>query len=299
MRLSEWKNKGSYLTLGSNRLFCVHEGQGPFLLLLHAYPTASWGWHKVWNDLSKRFTLIAPDLPGSGFSDKPKGSYSIFWLTDLIESVLEHFEVNEFHILAHAYGSTVGQELIARYGTEKDYLLVERRLQLLSGCFINGGLFPEATKTTGMQKFLLTKFGATMARVFPSPYGMFKKNFSATFGPKTKPTEEEMKEYWTLLTHDDGHKRVPEVIKYLTERKENRDRWVGALTKATIPLCLINSTSDHLVGDGVIKTWKTLLPNSLLLELSEETGHYPTLEYPDQVLKAYDQFLSSMKMDQA
>lgn len=96
-----------------------------------------------------------------------------------------------------------------------------------------------------------------------------------------------MKEFWELLTYNDGHRRVPEVIQYLNERTHKRDRWVNALQKTTVPLCLINSPSDELIGEATNKQWRKLLPGSSLIELAPPVGHYPPLEDTDMVLKAY------------
>ena len=46
-------------------------GSGPPLLLLHGFPQSNAVWHKIAPDLAKRFTVVAPDLRGYGFSSKP------------------------------------------------------------------------------------------------------------------------------------------------------------------------------------------------------------------------------------
>ena len=46
-------------------------GSGPPLLLLHGFPQTNVIWHKIAPALAKRFTVVAPDLRGYGFSSKP------------------------------------------------------------------------------------------------------------------------------------------------------------------------------------------------------------------------------------
>jgi haloacetate dehalogenase len=43
-------------------------GAGPPVLLLHGYPQCHATWHDVAPTLAKRYTVIAPDLPGYGKS---------------------------------------------------------------------------------------------------------------------------------------------------------------------------------------------------------------------------------------
>ena len=284
MRLSEWKANGKYTDINGHRIFYAEAGSGEVLLLLHAYPTASWGWHRMWPALSERFHVIAPDLLGSGLSDKPRGGpYSVVYLADLVGDLLAKLGVDKVHILAHAYGSSVAQELLARQTGEQD-------IEIQSLCFVNGGIFPEVAKTTMMQKLLLTPVGSLLAQNFPSPYGMFQKNFAATFGPHTKPSAVEMQEFWDLLTYNEGHRRVPEVIQYLNERKQQRERWVGAMMDTKIPVGLINGTSDELIGEATNRRWQELLPHAPLIVLDGELGHYPPLEDAEAVLSAYFSF---------
>ena len=46
-------------------------GSGPPLLVLHGYPETHLMWHAVAPALAERFTVVAPDLPGYGYSFRP------------------------------------------------------------------------------------------------------------------------------------------------------------------------------------------------------------------------------------
>jgi len=87
----------------------------PTLLLIHGFPTSSWDFSPIWQALTTHFNVIAPDLLGFGFSAKPVAyDYSILDQADLCEALLTRLGVNRFHILAHNYGDSVAQELLAR-----------------------------------------------------------------------------------------------------------------------------------------------------------------------------------------
>lgn len=288
MRLKDWQDQGQYFEFQGDRIFYATAGTGEPLLLLHAYPTASWGFHKIWPALTQQFQVITLDLLGSGFSDKPAGGrYSIFHLADSVEALLATLGIQQLHILAHAYGVTTAQELLARYvDRQPDPIPAIRSI-----CFVNGGLFPEATRPTRTQKLLLTPMGATIARMTPYPYRVFCEKLSPNFGVNTQPTDLELEEFWHLLTLQDGQKRVPEVLAYLKERTQYRDRWVNCLQTAQIPLCLINGAADRVSGTEVPKVWKQLLPDAGLVQLDPTIGHYPPLEAPDSVFAAFTNFI--------
>ncbi len=53
------------------RMHYVTAGQGPALLLLHGTPKTHFYWYKLIPLLTPHFTVVAPDLPGHGFSQRP------------------------------------------------------------------------------------------------------------------------------------------------------------------------------------------------------------------------------------
>ena len=143
MEFNKWKSTGQYFTYKERYpIFYQTAGSGAQLLLLHGFPTASWDWHKLWPDLSKRFRLIAPDFIGFGYSAKPRSyHYSILDQADIVEQLLENLDVNQVHVLAHDYGDTVLQELLARFNDRSTQKT--KGLTLESIVLLKCGLFPE------------------------------------------------------------------------------------------------------------------------------------------------------------
>lgn len=301
MNPDEWRQLGQYFHFRGRRLFFVEGGEGEVLLLLHAYPSASWGWHRVWPDLTRRFRVIAPDLLGSGFSDKPRGRhYSIFALADQVQALLADRGCTRVHLLAHAYGVTTAQELLARdlerrgaaEGASKG-AEGAKGPALASVSFINGGLFPEATRPTFTQKLLISPLGPLLAGLASNPYRSFCRKLPRNFGQRTQPTPRELEHHWQVLAHNDGHRVVPDVLQYLKQRHTQRARWVGALQHADMPMQLLNGAADPVSGREVPRVWSQLLPHARLVQLDPDIGHYPPLEAPAQVLQAFLGFLEA------
>jgi hypothetical protein len=114
--VQQWQEGGQFLKAfhKEQTIFFRDEGQGPALVLIHGFPTSSYDWSYIWKGLGG-YRRIAPDLIGFGFSDKPVDyHYSISDQANLIERLLDRLEIQEYHILAHDYGDTVAQELLAR-----------------------------------------------------------------------------------------------------------------------------------------------------------------------------------------
>ena len=115
--LAEWRSVGQFFEYRGHRIFWREAGRAdaPVLLLIHGFPTASWDWEALWPELGERYRVLALDMIGFGFSDKPmQYGYSIVDQADLQETLLRLRDVAEYHVLAHDYGDSVAQELIAR-----------------------------------------------------------------------------------------------------------------------------------------------------------------------------------------
>ena len=117
---SDWRKRGKSFFYKNHYIFYMDEGSGKALLCVHGFPTSSWDWHLVWPGLIEKFRVVAPDMIGFGFSDKPFDySYSILDQATLHEELLQSLGIDQIDILAHDYGDTVTQELLARFEERK------------------------------------------------------------------------------------------------------------------------------------------------------------------------------------
>ena len=93
-----------YLSVGKHRIFYREAGDpsSPAILLLHGFPTSSHMYRNLLNSLSDRFHLIAPDLPGFGFTQSPprgEFNYGFASLTDVAEGFVAALGLNEFALM--------------------------------------------------------------------------------------------------------------------------------------------------------------------------------------------------------
>jgi pimeloyl-ACP methyl ester carboxylesterase len=279
-----WKAKGEYFTHRGHKIFWRQEGRegAPVLLLIHGFPTASWDWQHVWPDLLKRYRLLTLDMIGFGYSDKPRDyTYSIIDQADIYDRFLAMLGVTEFHILAHDYGDSVAQELLARDIERSD------RPRLESVCLLNGGLFPETHRRVRIQSLLLSPIGPLVS--FLTSKKKLSQNMTAVFGKAYPPDSETLDSMWDLLRVQHGERIMHKLINYIPERIEHRERWVGALQTTDVPLKLIVGPVDPISGSHMVHRYRELVPRSDVSELPG-VGHYPQVEAPRGVLNCYFEF---------
>ncbi|MFP6799359.1 MAG: alpha/beta fold hydrolase, partial [Pseudomonas sp.] len=189
--LASWRSAGQDLRFNGHSIRYWTAGQGEPLLLIHGFPTASWDWHYLWAPLAARYRVIACDMLGFGDSAKPRGhAYSLLEQAELQQALLAHLRVDKpVHVLAHDYGDSVAQELLARHQ--------DGRVQLASCVFLNGGLFPETHHPVLVQKLLLSPIGPLVGRLFSRK--KLAASFAKVFGPQTQPSPRELDDFWSLI----------------------------------------------------------------------------------------------------
>jgi pimeloyl-ACP methyl ester carboxylesterase len=276
--LGDWRAQGRDMQFRGQRIRYWTAGEGEPLLLIHGFPTASWDWHYLWQPLARRFRVIACDLLGFGYSDKPRGhDYRLLEQADLNQALLAHLGIDgPVHVLAHDYGDSVAQELLARHH--------EGRIQLASGVFLNGGLFPETHRPVLVQKLLLSPLGVVVGRLFSRR--KLAASFAQVFGPHTQPSEMELNDFWRLIAEQNGPAVMHRLIHYIPERRQQRDRWVAAMQRGGVPLRVIDGAVDPISGAHMVARYRELIPDADTV-LLDGIGHYPQTEAPEQVLEHY------------
>lgn len=87
----------------------------PTILLLHGFPTSSNMFRNLIPLLASKFRVIAPDIPGFGFTEYPANyEFTFENLTNSIEQFVEALRISKFSIYIFDYGSPVGFRLALR-----------------------------------------------------------------------------------------------------------------------------------------------------------------------------------------
>ena len=90
------------------------DSNAPVVLLLHGFPTSSFMFRELIPRLADQFCVIAPDLPGFGFTEVPekrKYTYSFDALAHTVEAFTDALGVNRYAIYVFDYGAPTGFRL--------------------------------------------------------------------------------------------------------------------------------------------------------------------------------------------
>ncbi|GAB6020672.1 hypothetical protein CHUAL_003341 [Chamberlinius hualienensis] len=294
-QLIQWKEGGKTFNYQSKYEIFYRDDNGEgstedVLILIHGFPTSTYDWIKLWDQLKNRFgRLVAPDMLGFGFSDKPTGyHYTIFEQADIVEHLARHLNLKKIHLMAHDYGDTVAQELVHRYNENNKN--GQEGIEIQTICLLNGGIFPETHIPKWSQEFLLT---SNFKEIFThlSNRWFFSRELASTFGEFTQPTREDLLDWWAQLRYKNGHRILPNLMQYIAQRRQNRDRWVTALQNTVVPLHFVYGPLDPINRHpAFVERYKILLP-SATIDIIPKVGHYVQWEAAQETLSSYFNFL--------
>jgi len=88
------------------------------LLLLHGFPTSSHMYRDLIPTLADRYRVVAPDLPGFGFTEAPERKrfkYTFAHLAEVIEHFTKAIGLNRYALYVFDYGAPIGFRLAIRH----------------------------------------------------------------------------------------------------------------------------------------------------------------------------------------
>ena len=253
------------------RIHYLSMGSGEPLLLVHAIGQSIYTWRELMPLLAESYCVVAVDLPGFGFSDRPLSlSYSMDETAEILVKVLDALGVKKTHALGTATGAGYVMHAAAKYP--------DRFMKVVA--LTPGGI------TENMPKKL---------RRLEKPLGMFYREMYAK-----KDFEKELPGFYY-----DGTVCTPEVVSQVYKTCEDH------ASRQAIMYAVRNYDFDYAIetaqqnGRAYFVIWgeeDRMNPMENLFALRERlsgsvyysirnTGHFPHEEKAAQVAEAVDRYI--------
>ena len=277
VRAAEWWAGGSRIAgPGGHRVFVRADGaaDAPVLTFLHGFPTSSLDWAGMFERLRGERRLVALDFLGFGESDKPRAHrYSLLEQADAVEAVWQELGVSRTAIVAHDYGVSVGQELLARRDDR------DLPVEVTAAAFLNGGMIPSLHRPLTIQKLLAHRVaGPVLSRLTSERtfVGGLRRVIARPLA------DAELHEHWVAFANRGGRDLAHPLLGYIEERRRYAARWESAIKRCDVPLKFVWGPLDPVSGAHMLAELRLRRPDAEFSELAG-VGHYPQLEDPPAV----------------
>lgn len=284
--LQSWKEDGSYIDFKNYKIFYKFSSKSDAqtILLIHGYPTSSFDWSKIWDQLSEKYQVVAIDLLGLGFSDKPnKYNYCVQDHADQCIQLLSYLNLDHVHLIGHDMGVGIIQELLDRQLKKNLFFNIQ------SAIFMNGSLFAEVYRPRLIQKIMASSLGHLITSFLS--FDMFANSMKNMFDQNNQPSNFELEQWYQQLKIKNGEKCLVRLNRSIFDRFKHRDRLVNALIQSPIPMLLINGKTDPNSGQHMAQRYKEIIPDPQIIEI-DNCGHWTPWEKPLIVLNEIENFLT-------
>jgi magnesium chelatase accessory protein len=107
----DWPNRETsrFLSAGGLRWHVQVMGAGPVLLLLHGTGASTHSWRDLAPLLAADFTIVAPDLPGHGFTQSPHSDQlALPAMARAVATLLKALDLSPSIVVGHSAGAAIG-----------------------------------------------------------------------------------------------------------------------------------------------------------------------------------------------
>lgn len=246
-------------------------GSGKAVVLLHGYLESLEIWKDFAIEIAENYQVIVIDLPGHGKSTFEPGFYTVEFMAECVNAVLEELKISKTVIIGHSMGSYAMMAFAEKYP------------QKLAGI----GFFHSITwadlpekKEARVREIELVKLGKKNLICNVN----IPKSFADDNLTRFKDEIEWAKEI-ALNTPDDG------IIAALTAMKNRKDRTL-LLEKLTIPVFFAIGKKDNYIP--MEKNMAiTTLPIIKYVVMFEHSGHMAFIEERDMAVDEIEHFLET------
>ena len=263
--------------------FVAGPEDAPVLLLIHGLGATKASWLTVVPQLAQRYRVYAVDLPGFGSSSKPRGRYDAAWFAEHMFAFLDELGIKEASVAGNSMGGRIAQEMAladpkrvtaicclcpATAFSERPGLFMARVLRPELGFAV--GKLPRKQLLQGMKDLF-----ADARTVERSWYEAAIDDFLRTW-----------KGFRARIAFFAAARRI-----YLEEPTGEQGFWsrVKALESRSL---YIFGRQDRLISAHFARKVQEALP-SAQVEVWEDCGHVPQVEFPERTAELMLGFLGS------
>jgi magnesium chelatase accessory protein len=245
-------------------------GAGPVLLLLHGTGASTHSWRDLAPALAPHFTVVAPDLPGHGFTDTPVKShgFSLPLVSRGVGNLLEVLGLAPVLVAGHSAGAAIAARMVA-----------DRLITVSYVVSLNGALLPFPGMTNG--------YFSSVARVLAlSPFTARAFTF---FVASPKAVEKMLRSTGSSIDAEGMrlYARLAGNSQHVAGALGLMANWdlapmITILPNLPAPLVLVAGTNDGMVPESEAYRVRSLVPSAEVISLAG-LGHLAHEEQPGQV----------------
>lgn len=266
---------GDFLQLDNGiDIHYVEKGEGGTLMLVHGFTSNLFSWNEVMPELSSHYRVIALDLPGYGFSDKPEDvTYDYKLFSDSIKQFLDTKGIGKLSIA----GNSMGGGTSIRFTLDHPGMVEKLILVDSAGVkFEHSPILTVMFGTPGLNNFIFSIISE----------GLVKRSLKTCCYYNDDAVTDERAHLYTLPFRTEGALNAASK----TVMQNDFGSLESELGNIQAPTLIVWGEKDLLIPATAAGKFNRLIPDSKLVMI-EKCGHMPQEEKPAETTAAFIDFL--------
>jgi pimeloyl-ACP methyl ester carboxylesterase len=266
-----------FVRVGDQLVHCEQAGSGEPVVLIHGFGASTYSWRKVMPALAESHRVIAIDLNGFGYTQRPKSpaSYTREGQEKLVLGVMDALGIDRAHIIGHSYGGGLSLFIASRHpGRFRSLVLVDS----------SAPTYPDDRRSRTARFRPLT---ALFVRTYALRPGAIRKALLRSYYDDSQVTPDLVQAYFDRVRIEgvsDAYYGLTVPLPVPGERVD--------LSTIDVPALVIWGAQDELISAESGRAAAERLPRGTFV-LLERCGHLPMEEQPEELLRAVLPFLES------
>jgi magnesium chelatase accessory protein len=277
----DWPNRAasSFVEADALRWHVQRMGQGPVLLLLHGTAAATHSWRALMPLLAAHFTVIAPDLPGHGFTSAPKDEgFTLPAMAQSVAALLGEMGITPAMAIGHSAGAAIAVRMALDGALTGPIVSINGALLPFPG--FAAQLFPQMAKMLFLNPFTPRLFALT-----GQSEGFVRRFLERSTGSRV---DDAGARFYQRLFACSGHCAAA-LAMMANWDLESLKRGLPALTS---PIALFAGEDDAAVPPAVADQVAALVSHGTVRKFAD-LGHLAHEEAPDVIAAAIIEFAAS------
>jgi pimeloyl-ACP methyl ester carboxylesterase len=264
-----------FLKIGDQLVHIEQAGQGEPVILLHGFGASTYSWRKMMPALAAGFRVIAIDLNGFGYTQRPRSfeSYTREGQAGLVLRVMDALGFDSAHLMGHSYGGGLSLFIASRYPERVQSLVL---VDSSAPTYANDRRSRAASVKPLLGLYL---------RSFVLRPNTVRRALLHSFHDDSLVTPELVREYYDRIRVEG----VVDAYHGLTAPARTASGPVE-LEKIRMPALVVWGAEDRLISAESGRRAAARMPDSEFV-LMEGVGHVPMEEKPDELIRIVLPFL--------
>ena len=265
---------GQFVRAGGQLVHVEQAGSGEPVVLLHGFGASTYSWRKVMPALAERYRVVAIDLNGFGYTQRPRSreSYTREGQAKLVLETMDALGIARAHLVGHSYGGGITLYLASRHPERfRSMVLVDSSA-------------PTYANDRRSRAAALRPLDALFVRTVALRPRAIRKALLRSFWDDSKVTPELVRAYFDRVAVEG----VGYAFYGLTAPAPPGPP--VELEKIEIPTLVVWGAHDELISPESGRRAAARLPHSEFV-LIADCGHLPMEEQPEALLQAILPFL--------